>query len=86
MFISAENLFEKLNYGKIWCDNGFFYFNPKDNKTVLFDLKKKEWSVYDYDTLEPRGYGNELLKAILLQEFELNWLTYKEYKAELNFI
>lgn len=80
---SAENLFIKLGYSKIWCNEGFYYYNSRNNKAVLFNLKGKEWSVYDYDTLEQRGYGNDLLKAILLQEFELNWLTWKEYKGEL---
>lgn len=84
--INAEKLFNKLNFNKIYCDVGFFYFNSEYNKVVLFDLKNIEWSVYDYDTLELRGYGNELLKAILLQELELNWLTYEEYKGELDFI
>lgn len=84
--INAENLFEKLNYGKIYCEDGFFYYNPKNNKTILFDLKHKQWSVYDYDTLEPIGYGNELLKVILLQELELNWITYKKYKEKLECI
>lgn len=50
--ISAENLFIKLGYSKIWTDNGFFYYNSNNNKVVLFNLKKKEWSVYDFDTLE----------------------------------
>lgn len=81
--INAENLFEKLNYGKIFCEEGFYYFNPKNDKTVLFDLKNEKWFVYDYVTLEMRNYGNELLKAILLQELELNWITYKEYKLKL---
>lgn len=71
--INPENSFAKLGYSKIWCEEGFYYYNSINNKTVLFNLKKKEWSVYDYDTLETRGYGDELLKAILLQEFELNW-------------
>lgn len=81
--INAENLFEKLNYGKIFCEEGFYYFNPKNDKKVLFDLKNKKCFVYDYVTLEMRNYGNELLKAILLQELELNWITYKEYKLKL---
>lgn len=81
--ISAENLFINLGYSKIWTKQGFFYYNPTNNKVVLFNLKKKEWSVYDFDTLESRGYGDEELKAILLQEFELNWLSWKEYKGEL---
>lgn len=81
--ISAENLFIKLGYSKIWTEQGFFYHKPTNNKVVLFNLKKKEWSVYDFDTLESRGYGDEELKAILLQEFELNWLSWKEYKGEL---
>ncbi|MCI8617558.1 MAG: hypothetical protein HFJ60_04865 [Clostridia bacterium] len=81
--IKAKNLFIKLGYSKIWCEEGFYYYNSINNKVVLFNLKEKKWSVYDYDTLEIRGYGDELLKAILLQEFELNWLTWKEYKGEL---
>nr|DAJ80927.1 MAG TPA: hypothetical protein [Bacteriophage sp.] len=84
--ISAENLFIKLGYSKIWTDNGFFYYNSNNNKVVLFNLKKKEWSVYDFDTLESRGYGDEELKAILLQEFELNWIKWKEYQGELSCI
>lgn len=84
--IDAENLFIKLDFFKIYNENGFFYYNPKDNKVVEFNLKEKLWSVYDYDSLELRGYGNELLKAILLQELELNWINYKEYKGELEYI
>lgn len=84
--IDAENLFIKLKYSKIWTSNGFFYYNSTNNKAVLFNLKNKEWSVYDFDTLESRGYGDEELKAILLQEFELNWLSWKEYKEELSCI
>lgn len=84
--INAENSFIKLKYSKIWCQEGFYWYNSVNNKVVLFNLKKKQWSVYDFDTLEPRGYGNELLKAILLQEFELNWLTWKEYKKELEYV
>lgn len=82
--INAENSFIKLGFSKIWTKDGFFFYNSNNNKAVLFNLKKKEWSVYDFDTLEPRGYGDELLKSILLQEFELNWLTWKEYQGELS--
>ena len=82
----AENLFNKLGYSKIWCNEGFFYFNSDKNKCVLFDIKKKEWSVYDYDTLESRGYSDELLNAIFLQEYELNWLSYEQYQIELKSI
>lgn len=84
--IDAENLFINLGYFKIWNENGFFYYNPKDDKVIEFNLKQKVWAVYDYETSELRGYGNELLKAILLQEFELNWLTWKEYQEELSYI
>lgn len=84
--INAENLFIKLKYSKIWTNNGFFYYNSTNNKAVLFNLKNKEWSVYDFDTLESRGYGDEELKAILLQELELNWISWKEYKEELSCI
>lgn len=84
--INAKNLFIKLGYSKIWCKEGFYYYNSNNNKVILFNLKTKQWSVYDYDTLETRGYGDELLRVILLQEFELNWLTYKEYKGELKSI
>lgn len=84
--VNVDNLFSKLNYYKIFCDNGFFWHNHENDKCVLFNLKKKEWSVYDYDTGESRGYGDELLKAILLQELELNWLSWKEYKGELKSI
>ncbi len=80
---NAENLFIKLGYSKIWCNEGFYYYNSNNNKVILFNLKEKQWSVYDYDTLETRGYGDEELKAILLQEFEENWLSWKEYQGEL---
>mgnify|MGYP004502060965 CR=1 FL=1 len=84
--LSAENSFIKLGYSKIWCEDGFFYYKEKNNKTILFNLKKKEWKIYDYDTEELRGYGEEELKAIFLQEYELNWLNWKEYQAELKCI
>ncbi len=84
--ISADNLFSNLNYYKIFYENGFFWHNHETDKCVSFNLKKKEWEVYDYDTGESRQYGDELLKAILLQELELNWLSWKEYKAELQSI
>lgn len=79
---NAKNLFNELGYSKIWCNEGFYYYNSTNNKTVLFNLKEKQWKVYDYDTLEYRGYGEELLEAILLQQFELKWLTLKEYEGE----
>ena len=84
--INAENSFIKLKYSKIWCEEGFYYYNSTNNKVILFDLKKKQWSVYDYDTLETRGYGDEELKAILMQEWELDWLSWKEYQGELKCI
>ena len=83
---TADEMFEELGYTKIYCEDGFFYYKAKNNKTILFNLKNKEWSVYDFDTLESRGYGDEELKAILLQEFELNWLKWKEYQGELSCI
>ena len=84
--INADNLFSELNYYKIFYENGFFWHNPKTDKCVSFNLKNKEWQVYDYNTGEIRGYGDELLKAILLQELELDWLSWKEYQGELKSI
>lgn len=81
---TAEEMFEKLGYTKIYCEDGFFYHKTKNNKTILFNLKNKEWSVYDYDTAEQRGYENKEFEAILLQEYELEWLNWKNYKLELN--
>lgn len=83
---TADEMFEELGYSKIWCEDGFFYYKEKNNKAILFNLKKKEWNVYDYDTEELRGCGEEELKAIFLQEYELNWLNWKEYQAELKCI
>ena len=84
--INADNLFSELNYYKIFYEKGFFWHNHETDKCVSFNLKDKEWNVYDYDTGELRGYGDKLLKAILLQELELNWLSWKEYQAELKSI
>lgn len=84
--IEAENMFIKLGYTKIYYEDGFFYYNNKNDKVIAFNLKKKEFSVYDYDTGETRGYGNEELKAILFQEQELGWISWKDYKSELNYI
>ena len=81
---TADELFKELGYKKIYCEDGFFYYKAKNNKTILFNLKNKEWSVYDYDTAEQRGYGNKEFEAILLQEYELGWLNWKNYKLELN--
>lgn len=81
---TADEMFRKLGYTKIYCEDGFFYHKAKNNKTILFNLKNKEWSVYDYDTAEERGYGNKEFEAILLQEYELGWLNWKNYKLELN--
>lgn len=81
---TADDMFKELGYTKIYCEDGFFYYKAKNNKTILFNLKNKEWSVYDYDTAEQRGYGNKELEAILLQEYELGWLNWKNYKLELN--
>lgn len=81
---TADEMFKELGYTKIYCEDGFFYYKAKNNKTILFNLKNKEWSVYDYDTAEQRGYGNKELEAILLKEYELGWLNWKNYKLELN--
>lgn len=82
----ADKMFEELNYFRVSCIEGFYYYNSKNNKTVLFDLYKKEWSVYDYDTLEPRGYGDKLLSAILKQELQLKWIKFEDYEEEISFI
>lgn len=82
--INAEEMFINLGYTKIYCEDGFFYHKAKNNKTILFNLKNKEWSVYDYDTAEQRGYGDKELKAILFQKLELGWISWKEYKSELD--
>jgi len=82
----ADKMFEELGYKRVSCIEGFFFYNGENNKTVLFDLYKKEWSVYDYDTLEPRGYGDKLLKAILKQELQLKWINIEDYKGEISFI
>ena len=81
---TADEMFKELGYTKIYCEDGFFYYKAKNNKTILFNLKNKEWSVYDYDTAEQRGYGNKEFEAILLQEYELGWLNWENYKLELN--
>lgn len=80
--ISSENMFIKLGYSKIWYEDGFFYYKEKNNKAIAFDLKKKEWSVYDYDTEETRKYGDEELKAILFQEYELGWINTENFGME----
>lgn len=79
----ADEMFEELDYIKIHCKEGFFWHNNENNKVVLFNLNKHEWSVYDYDTEKSLGYGDKLLKAILQQELELKWINKKEYDAEL---
>ena len=82
--INAEEMFINLGYTKIYCEEGFFYHNLKSDKTILFNIKNKEWLVYGYDTAEQRGYGDKELKAILFQEQELGWISWKEYKSELD--
>lgn len=82
--INAEEMFINLGYTKIWSNNGFFFHNSESDKTIEFDLKNKKYLVYDYDTAEKREYTDKELKAILFQEQELGWISWKEYKSELN--
>lgn len=80
---NADKLFEELGYCKIHCAEGFFFYNADKDKAVMFNLSKKTWRVYDYETGKTRGYGDELLKAILKKELEMKWLTQKEYELEM---
>lgn len=72
---TADEMFEELGYTKIWCEDGFFFHNNQKDKVIAFNLPKKEWSVYDYDTAEPREYENKELEAISFQGYELGWLN-----------
>lgn len=38
---TADDMFRKLGYTKIYCEDGFFYHKAKNNKTILFNLKKQ---------------------------------------------
>lgn len=57
--------FEKLNYTRITCNEGWFYFNSELNKCILYNRDSCSISCYNYDDEEAMEMSSEELNIAI---------------------
>lgn len=70
----ADEIFYKLGYGYATTyENGLFYHNGDNDRTICFDRVNKKVSAYNYDTVEAIGIDINELQVINQKAKELGW-------------
>lgn len=71
--LQADEMFEKLGYIYVTCEDGFFYYHSLSDTCIHFNTIKKNVSYYDYDSMLSHALNMQELQAINKKVEELGW-------------